>query len=918
MDWVDGLVRLYPRAYRARHGAELERAMRATIERERIIGAWTVVTRLRIALDAVGSAFVLRVTDAHRASPFASRAPSPFASTRPGRDRRSGDSLMQSLAQDFRYAVRLLRRAPLFSALVIATLALAIGANTAIFSVVNGVLLRSLPYRDPGRLFALYEGITGISQPFGFSPPDLAGLRDRAQSYEGIAAFRSAEYELSGVDQPERISAARISANLMDVLGVPPALGRAFTVEEDTGRQPVAILSDGLWRRAFGADRAVVGRAVLLDRRAYTVVGVMPPQFTFPNRGPLLNNVPAEIYLPIAFTDSELRAFGQMYNNTVVARLKPGVTPAQAAAEASALAGRLVTDLYPAELRGMPLTMRATPLADEVVGNIRRILYVLLAAVGMVLLIACADITCLMLTRAAAREREMAIRTALGAGRSRVMRLILFETAVLAMIGGALGLALAWWGQRVLIAAAPIAVPRAPEITFDVRVLAFTLVTATLAALVCGLLPALESSRRESGAALKEGGRGASAGTRQRRLFAGLVTAQFACAVVLLAAGGLLIKSFVRLMAIDPGIRFENVISTTTNLPSGSYRSGADVRQFYLRLLERVRQLPGVTAAGAATDLPLSVRERRAFTIENPSDVVRDLRGAVAVDWVMGNYFEAVGVRILSGRALSDADTLSSEPVVVVNDTLARRYWPGQDPVGRRLAWGNPRTHGPWMRVVGVVGDIKQAGLAAPTEPETWQPWMQMPDQALGSTIVGVFRGMHLMVRSEVPPSSLVAAIRQEVRALDPALPVTGVQTLEEIVGASASSQRFNAALLGGFAGVALLLAALGVGGVLAISVSRRTQEIGIRLALGADAVSVIRMVTRQGMMLVAAGLAIGLPLAFAAARLLRTLLFETVPYDAVAFGGAAAALLAVAFIACAVPAIRASRVSPVTALRID
>ena len=825
---------------------------------------------------------------------------------------------MQSLAQDLRYALRLLRRAPLFSALVVATLALAIGANTAIFSVVNGVLLRSLPYRDPGRLVMLYEGITGINQPFGFSPPDLAGFRDRAQSYEAIAAFRSTEYELSGVDQPERISAARVSANLMDVLGVAPALGRTFTVEEDTGRQPVAILSDGLWRRAFGADRGVIGRPVLLDRRAYTVVGVMPPHFTFPNRGPLLNNVPAEIYLPIAFTDLELRAFGQMYNNSVLARLKPGMTHEQAAAEANTLAGRFVAELYPAELRGMPLTMRATPLADEVVGNIRRILYVLLAAVGVVLLIACADIACLMLTRAAAREREMAIRTALGAGRSRVMRLILFETAVLAIIGGALGLALAWWGQRVLIAAAPIAVPRAPEITFDVRVLAFTLATATLAALVCGLLPALESARRESGSALKEGGRGASAGTRQRRLFAGLVTAQFACAVVLLAAGGLLIKSFVKLMAIDPGVRSENVISAATNLPFGSYRRGADVRQFYVRLLERVRQLPGVTAAGAATDLPLSVRERRAFTIENPAEAVRELRGAVAVDWVMGNYFEAVGVRILRGRALSDADTLSSEPVVVVNDTLAKRYWPGEDPVGRRLAWGNPSTHGPWMRVVGVVGDIKQAGLGAPTEAETWQPWMQMPDPALGSTIVGVFRGMKLMVRSQVPPSSLVSAIRQEVRALDPALPITGVQTLEEIVGASASSQRFNAVLLGGFAGVALLLAALGVGGVLAISVSRRTQEIGIRLALGADAGAVIRMVTRQGMILAAAGLAIGLPLALAAARLLRSLLFETATYDVVAFAGAAAALVVVAFLACVVPAIRASRVSPVTALRID
>jgi putative ABC transport system permease protein len=903
MDWIGALVRLYPRDYRARHGADIAAAMRAVAERERAAGAGAFMTMARLSLDAVASAVVIR----------AERRPS-------GIPLPAGDSIMQSFAQDLRYAFRQLRRAPLFSVLVVATLALAIGANTVIFSVVNGVLLRSLPYHDPDRLVVLYEGITTIRQPFGFSAPDLVGFRDRARSYEALAAFRSVEYELSGIDQPDRISGARVSANLMDVLGVAPALGRTFTTEEDTGRQPVAILSDGLWRRAFSADRGVIGRAVILDRRPYTIVGVMPPQFTFPNRGPRLNNVPADVYVPISFTNAEVGAYGSMYNNSVVARLKPGVTLAQATAEARTLPGRLVAELYPAQLRdiGNVLAISVAPLADDIVGNIRRILYVLLAAVGVLLLIACADIASLMLTRAAAREREMAIRAALGAGRGRVMRLILIETALLVSIAAVIGLAFAWWGERLLIAAAPVAVPRASEITFDVRVLAFTLLAATLAALACGLLPAFDASRRDSGTALKEGARGASASARQRRIFAGLVTAQFACAIVLLAAGGLLIKSFVKLMAIDPGLDTGSVISAATNLPSGSYPGGADVRRFYVELIERVRRLPGVTAAGAATDLPLSVRERRVFTIENPPDASRAVPRTVANDWVMGRYFEAVGVRILRGRALSEADTLTSEPVVVINETLAKRYWPGEDPIGRRIAWGLESNHGPWMRVVGVIGDIKQAGLGAPTEPQTWQPWLQMPDQALGSTIVSIFRGMKLMVRAQVPPGTLVPAIRQEVRALDPALPVTGVQTLKEIVGASASSQRFNAALLGGFAGVALLLAAVGVGGVLAISVSRRTQEIGIRLALGADAGSVIRMVTRQGMILVGAGLVIGLPLAFATARLLRSLLFETPTYDLVAFAGAAAALVAVAFLACAVPAIRASRVSPVTALRID
>jgi putative ABC transport system permease protein len=498
------------------------------------------------------------------------------------------------------------------------------------------------------------------------------------------------------------------------------------------------------------------------------------------------------------------------------------------------------------------------------------------------------------------------------------MRLVLVETGLIAVLGGVIGLAVAWWVQRALLSTAPVAIPRAHEITFDARVFLFTAGVTLIAAMVCGLLPAMESARRESGTTLKEGGRTGTAGVRQRRIFASLVTVQFACAIVLVSAGGLLIRSFTRLMATDPGFTAGNVVSAAMSLPARSYPAGANVRTFYTELLDRVRRLPGVTAVGAATDLPLSVRERRAFTIENPSAATASLAWSVANDWVTGDYFTALGSRVVSGRALTDADTLGSEPVVVINETLARRFWPGEDPVGRRLAWGSQKQHGPWMRVVGVVADIKQAGLGAATEPATWQPWRQMPDQALGSTVAGFLRGMKLMVRSELPPESLVPSIRAAVRTLDPALPLTGVQTLDDIVGASAAPQRFNAALLGGFAGVALLLAAVGIGGVLAISVSRRTQEIGIRLALGAHPGDVVRMVVRQGMVLVAAGLAIGLPCAFAAARLMRSLLFETTPHDTGTFASATIVLCLVALVACAAPALRASRVSPVTALRID
>jgi predicted permease len=912
--WMAGLLRLYPRGYRERHAPELSAAMEACVERERAAGVNPLLTSARLIVDAASAAILVRRDIRMRQGYLPSRKLRRASATHT-----SGDSFMQSLMYDLRHAFRLLRRGPLFSALVIATLALAIGANTAIFSVVNAVLLRSLPYDQPQRLVMLYEGI-GTMQPFGFSAPDLMAFRERARSYEGLAAFRSVEFELSGVDQPERVQVARISASLPDVLGVPPALGRAFTQQEDTGRQPVAILSDALWRRKFGADPSVVGRAVSLDRRPFTVVGVMPRQFTFPNRGPHLNNIPADLYVPISFTPIELGGFGMMYNNSVVARLKSGVTPEQAAAEAAAVAKQLVGDIYPAALRdnGFPnVTATVTPLREVVVGNVRRLLVVLLAAVGVLLLIACADIACLMLTRAAARGREMAIRTALGAGRGRVIRLVLVETAVLAAAGGAAGLALAWGLTRVFMATLSAGLPRAQEIAMDGRVLAFTAAASMAAALVCGLLPAIESSRRDSSGALKEGGRSATAGRRQRRIFSGLVMVQFACAVVLLAAGALLIRSFVRLSATDPGFQRGQVISAATSLPRTGYPTGASVRAFYATLLERLAALPGVTAAGAATFLPLTVNERRAFTIENPSPASAP-PGPVANDWVMGQYFEALGARVVRGRALGPSDTQTSEPVVVINETLAKRYFPDEDPVNRRLAWGGPKNHAPWMRIVGVIGDVKQAGLATATEVQTWQPWSQTSDGMIANNPTGILRNMKLMVRTTVPATSLVAGIRQEVSRLDPALPLTGVQTLDEIVGASAASQRFNAALLGGFAGIALLLAAVGIGGVLAISVAQRRQEIGIRLALGADAGTVVRMVIRQGMLLVAAGLAIGLPCAFAATRLLRTLLFDTAPHDAVSFAAAAVILCAVALVACAAPALRASRVNPIAALRID
>jgi putative ABC transport system permease protein len=902
------LLALYPHEHRAVHGADFEAACVECLRRERaragVAGSWYACVRLLV--DSASAAFLVRL-DLRRRRRIA-RA---HQSSQP-----PGDSPMSSFWQDVVYAARGMRRAPGFTVVVVLTLALAIGATTAIFGVVNAVLLRSLPYQDPERLMMVYESL-GERQA-GFSAPDFTAFEQRVQSFEAIAAFRNKPYELSGVAQPEQVMGLRVSAQLFDILGVRPALGRTFTRDEDRGRQPSAILSDGLWRRAFGADPNVLSKTVVLDRRSYTIVGVMPPGFVFPNRGPVLNNVPAAIYVPISFTDSELAMFGAMYNNSAVGRLRQGVTVAAANAEARGIMTGIAREVYPASMSGWDLRASATPIRDETVGRIETTLYVLFAGVAIVLLIACADIANLMLTRMAGREREMAVRTALGAARTRIIRQVLVESSVLALAGGALGIALASVGSRLLVTLAPPTIPRTGEIGLDIRVLLFALAMSMLTAVLCGIIPAAESARRDAGDALKEGGRTGSGGPRRRRVFGALVTLQFALAIVLLAAGGLLIRSFARLLAVDPGFRVERVLTLGTSLPASAYPTGATIRSFYTRLLERVDQLPGVSAASAATFLPLSVLERRGFSIESQPPESAEIPHVIANDWVFGRYFEASGVPLKRGRYLGPDDNASAEPVVVINETMARRFWPGQDPVGQRMTWGRANPNARWLRIVGIVGDVKQGPLNSETVPQSYQPWIQLPDAWIAENVTGINRSLKVIVRTQAEPTSLANAIRAQIRELDPSLPVTAVQTMEEVIGESTRSERFNAVLLGGFAGVALLLAALGIGGVLATSVSRRTQEIGVRMALGAQRGDLLRMIVRQGMTLVIVGLALGVPAALLLTRLMASLLFQTTPHDPLTFAGVAILLVVVAAVACYVPARRATRVSPIVALRYE
>jgi putative ABC transport system permease protein len=905
------LLGVLPHLERQRDQLELEAAFDGCVEREhrRLGAAGLVYAWLRMLLDLAGAAILLRFDARGRRRVAALNHPPEL----------QGDSLMTNLWQDVRYSARVLTRAPGFSAVVIVTLALAIGASTGVFSVVNAVLLRSLPFPEPERLVVVYEGIPqAFSGPIGFSAPDFRGFEQRARSFTALAAFRNKDFELSGVSQPERVTAARASAALFDVLAVHPAIGQAFSRDDDEGRRPVAVLSDGLWRRKFGADPAIVGRAIILDRVSYTVLGVMPRSFTFPNRGPLLNNQPADLFVPISYTDLELNGFAMMYNNTVVGRLRQGVTLAQAHAESRTIAERLVREIYPAEFQqGFAVAASVVALRDETVGRIERVLYVLLASVGVVLLIACVDIATLMLTRAAARSRELAVRSALGAGRAQLARQVLVESGLLSICGGALGVLVAYWSSTTLARVAPPTIPRLNEMTIDLRVLGFAALVSMTTALLCGLPPALEIARRPSGEALKEGAHVRTPSVRQKRMFGALVIAQFALAVILLIAGGLLTRSFSRLMDVDPGFRAERALTLATSLPASAYRQGSEIRAFYQQLLERVGRLPGVSAAAAVTDLPLSVRERRAFLIESQPSASADVPHVVAHDWTIGRYFEAMGVNLVRGRFLSEQDTPQSEPVIAINQTMAQRFWPGEDPVGRRIAWGSrPQPQTRWMRIVGIVADVKQGPLNTETFPQTYQPWVQVDDRMIADNVIGALRSLTLVARTDADPLATAAAIKAEVRAIDPSLPVAQVRTMTAVVSESVGPQRFNTLLLGGFAGVALVLAALGIGGVLATAVSRRTQEIGLRMALGAGHADLRRMVIGQGMTLVIVGMAIGVPAAFVVTRFMSSLLFGIKPHDPVTFAGATTVLLLVALLACYLPARRATRIDPIAALR--
>jgi predicted permease len=811
---------------------------------------------------------------------------------------------MQTLWQDIRYGARMLWKRPGFTAVAVLTLALGVGANTAIYTVIDAALLRSLPYAEPGRLVHLWEArrLQDFSRREA-SYPDYLDWRQAGDAFESVGGYTGRRFSLAGAGGTELLDGASVTANFFDVLGVRPQLGRAFLPGEDeAGAERVAVITHGMWQSRFGADPSVVGREISLGGRAHTVVGVLPREFQFAKAGG------AEVWTALS-PSPEQRSRRYWHWLNVVARLKDGVTPEEAEARVQTVARRIV--------EGDPESHAETaisvvPLRDEIAGAVRPILYLLLAAVGLVLLIACTNVANLMLTRAASRRKEIAIRVALGASRRRIVRQLLTESVMLSTAGGALGLVLALWGVDLLVAAIPPAqlaqMPYLRDLSLDAGVLAFTAGLSLLTGLLFGLTPAFQASKPDVNDVMKEGGRSSSAGGA-KRLRDLLVVSEVAVALVLLVGAGLLVKSLARMLSVDPGFRTENLLTMKLALPpSGGYADERKAAAFHQELLGRVESLPGVRGAASVGNFPLSGdggtgTPQIVGRAESTGDFAQSHLRTVSP-----GYFRVMGVPLVAGRDFTERDDASAPMVVVVNRTFAERVFPGEEPMGRRMTFKFTAELPPF-EIVGVVGDEKVTSLDARTTPVIYFPYLQGPEPVIG-----------LVVRTDTDPEGLAGVVREQVRALEPAAPVFSVQTMDALIHNSSATfvRRYPAYLVGVFAAVALLLAVVGIYGVISYSVSQRTHEIAIRMALGAQRRDVLRLVLRHGMLLAAGGVALGLAGALALTRLLSSMLFGVSAADPSVYAGVAALLASVALLACYLPARRATKVDPMEALRYE
>ncbi|HEU4431966.1 MAG TPA: ABC transporter permease [Pyrinomonadaceae bacterium] len=809
---------------------------------------------------------------------------------------------MDTLFKDISYGWRGLAKHPGFTAIVVITLALGIGASTAIFSVVNSVMLRRLPYPTADRIVAIQE-LNADGEQRQVTGPNFLDWRAQNTVFEHLAAIKKTSVNLTLADQAERIDLAQTSANFFDVFGIRPQLGRLFVAgDEEAGHAPVVVLSDSLWRRRFGADPGVVGQQVSLDGANYTAIGIAPAGFQYPNK--------TEAWLPPlklapevgpTIEPTQRRGMGYLY---AIALLKPGVSVTQAASEMETITARL-RQQYP-ESNNRRFN-RVVALQDHLVGKSETMLKLLFGAVLFVLLIACANVANLLLANATARSKEMAIRAALGASRIRVMRQLLTESLMLALAGGVLGLVLSSYGVKAIITLLPPDFPRLNEIGMDWRVFAFTLGASLLTGLLFGFAPALHLSRTDVQDAMKETSRGSAGGARHTRLRHALIVTEVALSVVLLAGAGLLFRSFLRLQAVEPGFTPQQVLTARLSPAGPQFQTDDELIRFYDQVLERTRAIPGVQSAGMINVLPLTSGPTVAFQIEGRPIVSVDKLAPTDFRNVSPDYFRTMNIPVLKGRAFTAQDDSNAPPRLMINQALAQRDFPNEDPVGKRVTFGTPSGETVWFEIIGVTANVRSLELREEAPPELYFTSKQ-----------SLFENMAVVVRSTVKPESIAPALRQAVAEVDRTVPISQVKTMEHIVSESVTQPRFNLFLLGMFSGLALLLSVAGIYGVTAYTVTQRTHELGIRIALGAQVGDVLRMILGQGMAVIAAGIAIGLIAAFALMRLLNSLLFGVTATDPFTFIGITVVLIVAGLLACYIPARRATKVDPLTALRYE
>lgn len=816
----------------------------------------------------------------------------------PGREGKG--NILADLGQDLRFGLRTLVKSPGFTIVAVIALALGIGANSAIFSVVNAILLRPLPYKNPNQLVVVWENATHLGFPKDTpSPANFLDWRQQSTVFEGMSAFAERSFNLTGVGEPERLDGRRVSANLFDVLGVKPIIGRTFVAEEDQPGTKVVLLNESLWKRRFGSDPSVIGRAVNLNGEPYTVVGVLPHTVRLLTSG----NWRDQVWVPLAFPSKEAASRSAHYLE-VIARMKPRVTLPKAQAEMDTIAARLAQQ-YPETNKRIGAVVR--PLHEEIVGKMKSPLLILLGAVAFVLLIACANVANLLLARAAVRQKEIALRLALGANRMRLTKQLLVESVLLSLVGGVAGLGLAYFGLNILTRFIPHDVAQADTITIDTKVLLFTLAVAVITGLIFGLAPATQASHFNLNETLKEGGRDSGAGARGKRLRNSLVMAEVAISFILLVGAGLLINSFIHLRNLDPGFRADHLLALNVDLSEVKYPDSQRRTTFFAEVTRRVQTLPGVQSVAVAGNLPFTYNGDSTFiAVEGVPDPPVDQWPDVIYRTVGPGYFATMGIPLVRGRDFKDQDTLDTTPVVVISEKTAKHYWPNEDPIGKRLKPGATTNATPWRTVIGVVKDVRQNDFIAEPKMQMYFSYRQMKDLAANA----------LVVRTSVDPLSLGTSVRNAIWSVDKDQTVANIDSMEHIVAGAVARQRFSMLLLAIFAGLALVLAAVGIYGVMSYSVAQQTREIGIRIALGAQRRDVLRMTVKEGLKLVGAGLLIGLTSAFLLTRVMESLLFGISATDPVTFGIICVVLLMVAALASYIPALRATTVDPMVALR--